>query len=261
MKFKACFLIVTFQTVLGFAFDPKLLIFNEFTNTYEPMAREQGVQFTIEIDPKNSSTSAAAEVSEKKWILSLSGGLLNHPNLHPDVLRIILCHELGHILGGAPRRNLPFDWQGPVAKDGLSSISSEGQADYYATRSCFRLLVQGQDHERELLNIIVSPKVKQDCDLSHSKSTNASYICQRATMAALGFLKLNFSFPISFITPNLTPSSVLVRDQYPDRQCRLDTFFAGSLCADPIKKSFDFSNEDFDECKTSMGKRPFCWYR
>lgn len=261
MKTTGLFLFTVFFSAIGFATSTRIEILKDVQSIYEPLAKAQGLEFEIQIDSNNPSASASADVTNKSWIVTLAGGLVNHPHLHADVLRIIICHELGHIVGGAPRRHIPFDWQGSIAPDGLSFHSSEGQADYYATRSCFRLLVQGQNHKSVLASMAVPQKVKQDCEFAHSVSSEASAICQRAAVAGKGFLNLNFVFPISFLTPDLSQTPELLRDQYPERQCRLDTLFAGALCTDSVKEVFDFKNGSQNECSHRLGQRPRCWYR
>lgn len=54
------------------------------------------------------------------------GGLARYGFMTTDAFVGVLCHELGHHLGGAPR----IDW-----------ASNEGQSDYWGFRSCMRKIM------------------------------------------------------------------------------------------------------------------------
>lgn len=170
---------------------------------------------------------ATAETDGTRLLLILTQGLLEAPKLTEDSLRIILCHELGHLLGGDPRQDPPVDWTGPIAHDGRTYISSEGQADYYAVSSCFPKLLMGGAAEQP--KPVVGLNVVSQCDESWGANSFRSIICMRAIRAGYDFLRLSFDFDISFDAPDEFISPVLIRNHYPSRQCRLDTFISGSL--------------------------------
>ena len=52
--------------------------------------------------------------------------MLAHPQMNSNTLMLLLCHELGHFLGGPPLKS----------RTGWSS--TEGQADYYSTAHCMK---------------------------------------------------------------------------------------------------------------------------
>ncbi len=60
--------------------------------------------------------------------IQIYGGLMNHPELDEDELTLVLCHELGHHLGGVPL----------ASRQGWSSC--EGQADFWSATVCATLL-------------------------------------------------------------------------------------------------------------------------
>lgn len=235
-------------------------IVNEVRQIYVPFANRSGKEFEIKVDAKDSSSSASAKVHGKKWTVILAQGLIDHPRLTSDSLRMTICHELGHILGGAPRKNVPFDWDGDFAPDGLSFMSSEGQADYYASKICFRQLVQGQNHRAELQSQTVPAIVEQSCNATYGSQSAESLICQRAALAGNHFLQLDFHASISFLTPDHSPSANLIQDTYPNRQCRLDTFFAGALCVESSPLALDFYEDSRNNCLQAKGQRPSCWH-
>lgn len=61
-------------------------------------------------------------------VISVMGGMLHHPKMNHEALKLLLCHEMGHLLGGPPYKS----------RGGWSS--TEGQADFYSGLSCARYL-------------------------------------------------------------------------------------------------------------------------
>ncbi len=232
-------------------------VIREFENLYRPIAHSSNKTFKIRVAQENSS-SAEASVDAKKVEVIVNTGLLENPRLTADGLRIILCHEFGHIFGGAPRRNIPMEWDGPVAPDGKSFASSEGQADYYASTSCFHRIIRGQDHLKPLAETKTTARAERQCSSYFGKDTEDSRICQRTAAGAENMLQLNHTFPISFDTPDKSMASKIVIDSYPDRQCRLDTFLVGALCRQDMPIAMNFDNAAANDCRDAV--RPTCWY-
>ncbi len=232
-------------------------VMREFENLYRPLARTGGKTFKLHV-AKNDSSSAEAHADAKKVEVTVNTGLLENARLTADGLRIILCHEFGHIFGGAPRRNIPMEWDGAVAPDGKSFASSEGQADYYASTSCFHRIVRGQDHLKPLAEAKPTARAERQCSSYFGLDTEDSRICQRTAAGAENMLQLNHTFPISFDTPDKSMASKIVIDSYPERQCRLDTFLAGALCRQDMPLSMNFSNAAANDCRDAV--RPTCWY-
>lgn len=147
---------------------------------------------------KNDSVAASAYYGFDGQRVEVYTGLLKSSRLTADALRMTICHEIGHLAGGVPRKNVPMDWEGPIDENGMSFLSSEGQADYYAGMECFK------------------------------KITKDDSSVDRISQAGLKFLNLVYDFPISIETPDLSVTPELIRDSYPGRQCRLDTIVAGA---------------------------------
>jgi hypothetical protein len=223
----------------------------------EKLYQNQIPKLKIEIK-KDSIAFASAESDGITGTVIITSGLINSARLTDDGFRITLCHELGHIYGGAPRRNIPYDWQGPIASDGYSFHSSEGQSDYYASSVCFKKLIAGQDHLAVLRNQTITNFLKTSC--SHLKAEQIQ-ICYRSALAATNFLTHNVARPISIETSDQSISPYLLRDQYPSRQCRLDTFFAGARCPKEIPILADFIHPENNDCKDPTFARPACWYK
>lgn len=167
-------------------------ILNDARAVYSPRSFSTFKKKLYIVVTDNLSVSGSADHGYQEIRVEIYRGALATERLTPDALRMLICHELGHIFGGAPRKNIPYEWEGHIGDDGFSLLSAEGQADYYAGSTCFRELVR-----------------------------NAS--SKRIEKAGLDFLNLVKVFPISVNTPDPFITPDLIRDSYPSRQCRLDT--------------------------------------
>lgn len=85
----------------------------------------QGGKLKIVVEPGNTQVNARALREGNDWLIVVYGGLIQHPEIDEQALTLILCHELGHHLGGPPT----------AARNGWASC--EGQADYWSTLQCF----------------------------------------------------------------------------------------------------------------------------
>lgn len=231
MQHMRLLMIILFSTSFSWALDSsqwKPLV-EDLERIYQPHARSLGKEFKVEVkdDPV---AIAGIYFDDITYLVKVTTGYLNQPRLTQESLRIALCHEAGHHFGGNPRRNNPMDWDGPVAPDGLSYSSSEGQADYFATQDCFEKMAT--DSYRP----VSVPQVVHDKCVQYTQNVE---MCERKAMASLEFLNITKPFPISFETPDTTEAPRLIRDSYPTRQCRLDTLLNGALGLE----------------------RPKCWFR
>lgn len=204
--------------------------------------------------------SAHHEVSHLAVVIDK--GLLETSRLTPDGFRMIVCHELGHLFGGSPRRHAPPEWDGPVAHDGLSLMTSEGQADYYASLVCFRKMLELESSESPRPDLErVGPRLKRKCQEEAGFKGLELEMCLRAALAGEDFLKVVFDFPISCekFDDSITPH--LIRDMYPSRQCRLDTIVSGALCSEEQPFVLDFNLMENNSCGQTYAERPGCWYK
>lgn len=220
----------------------------------------KGVTLAIESDPARTSETASAHWDTPGSMrVTFAAGFLTSPRLTPDAYRLALCHELGHLFGGAPRRPPPPEWDGPVHKDGAMLLSNEGQADYFSTYVCFRRITQSEDHQRELNGQAVPERLVRSCRKAWG-ATPEALGCQRAGLAGLQFLQLTREFPISFSTKDSHLSSRMEHG-YPSRQCRLDTILAGAVCRQESPLVLDETDGVKNGCLLGSGARPACWYR
>lgn len=230
----------------------KTKIIEDAKSIYTPVAIQAFRKPIYFREEENDSVGAAADHAHDSLSIIVYSGLLKSPRLTPDGLRMILCHELGHLFGGAPRRHIPMEWEGPIADDGMSFMSSEGQADYYAGLTCFRKLIEIAEAGEPSPDMSrVGPRLRRKCSENET--------CMRAGLAGEDFLKVVFEFPISCEKFDDSISPVLVRDSYPGRQCRLDTIMSANICTEAMPMVLDFNQSELNTCSDSP--RPACWYK
>ena len=143
--------------------------------------------------------------------------------------------------------------------------SNEGQSDYFATLKCFRKVFENDDNSRIIANIQVDSIAVEKCSEQWGNEEDKN-LCIRAAMAGKSLAKLlaGGSRSVSFKSPD---RSVVDRtfNRHPKGQCRLDTYFQGSLCT--ISHEIDVSRRDakVGTCNRStnhlIGIRPLCWYK
>lgn len=171
----------------------------------------------------------ATRDDDNNAVIVMNGGLARHPEMTINGFLVLICHEVGHHLGGAPKILR--------GNSGLRSWSSaEGQADYYATSKCLPAFF--------------------DTYLDMKESI---------TMASLAVSKVFASLMIGIPEPQLsTVDSTTVTTtiyNHPRPQCRLDTYLAGANCEIGPDVPFDSVNPQVGACIRDRGIRPACWFQ
>jgi hypothetical protein len=69
---------------------------------------------------------AGVSLFDNSFHLMILGGTTRISMMTKDAYAAIVCHELGHLLGGEPRQTI----------SGADFASAEGQADFYAASTC-----------------------------------------------------------------------------------------------------------------------------
>lgn len=156
---------------------------------------------------------AYAQDKEIYLQISLWGGMARAPGSSKATLAAILCHELGHFLGGEPRQTM----------EGSTWSSTEGQSDFYAASVCLPELLRA--HPEWV------PTISSDV----LKVCGPQLSCQRVLQAGLETVQLfqRYSYRENIAVSLQTSenfTSELIRNTYPSDQCRLDTYVAGALC-------------------------------
>jgi hypothetical protein len=222
---------------------------------YAPVFGEKGAKFEIDRQWENSTVNAYASQSGDTWMIAMFGGLARHQAITRDGFALVACHEIGHHIGGAPKYNY-MDW-----------ASTEGQSDYFGTLKCMRYVFGADDNEKIVSNMDVHPHVEMSCRARYGQSKDQA-LCIRLAYAGLSLAQLfadfeGLSTPLSFEIPDSHQVSETV-DDHPAAQCRLDTYYSGSLCPVTFNEEVSENNPAPGTCfGTSFPERterPRCWF-
>lgn len=225
---------------------------------YRPIIEAKGKRLVVERKWSDGTVNAYAQQQGNTWKISMFGGLARHKTIIQDAFATVACHELGHHLGGLPKKR---SWWGS------SWASNEGQSDYFATSKCLRKYMEGEDSQAIVAKLDVPEIVNNKCNANF---TNAEEVarCIRGAVAGLSLANLFKALrrsedELRYDTPD--PKVVTsTDDNHPASQCRLDTYFNGALCE---KSAYDdVSDTDVNEgvCtrveRHEDGLRPRCWF-
>lgn len=233
--------------------------FNEIIDkveaVYAPIiSSERRARLKVNRKWEDGTVNASAQQFWKLWIVNMYGGLARHPAVTDDAFALVVCHELGHHLGGAPKNSFPMTW-----------ASNEGQSDYFASLKCFRKVFGGDDNVEIVKNMNVDDHATAMCESQWGNEEDVA-LCQRSAMAgkSLSTLLGGGTRSINFKTPD-TRVVDRTNDRHPEGQCRLDTYFQGALCTVPHTVDVSKSDATVGTCNRSgnddVGIRPLCWYK
>ncbi len=271
------------------AFDNKMTekefndILNKIKSVYSPIVSQVGGKLSIQGDWKSTTMNAAATQMFGSWIVKITGALARRAELSADAFTLIVCHELGHHLGGfvlsaGPIPDVPLPIPIPIPK---TWAAAEGQSDYFSTQVCARRLwapdLELNAKFKETAHPLSISKCNQqwtsqaDRDLCYRVSVGSESI--GATMAAIK------QVPVPQVD---TPDASVVsktNDAHPAIQCRLDTLIAGAICTAAFNptlipgkatpegtSSLEAEKEAAAQSCTafsghSEGLRPACWFK
>lgn len=197
-------------------------VVSAFEAHYGPVVASKGYKLVINRLWSDSTVNSDTTVEGRNWVINAYGGLARYPGMSVLGYITVLCHELGHHLGGAPKYS---GWG-----DGWASV--EGEADYWATLRCMK-------------------------NLGYS----SGYIVNGSVRLARVLADLGGEPMPSPNTPDPSVVSRTYED-HPASQCRLDTMLNGLHCTargalsdiDPrVNTCYDYSSR--------IGVRPRCWFR
>lgn len=232
---------------------------------YKPLIKDAfGAELKINRRWSDPTVNASAYQLNRLWYLNMYGGLARR--VTEDGFLTVVCHELGHHLGG-----YPF-----YSRNGWAA-ASEGQSDYFATLSCVRNIIKDEKAENERLGKAAPAVAKKMCDGAH-EGIDDRQLCYRLMLAGKSTADLlSGGGRIGFDTPDRrqVPKT---SESHPAAQCRLDTFVAGALCAVEFDEK-TIPGKDLGAAKNSeeaeresaevtchginghkVGLRPRCWF-
>lgn len=206
-------------------------VLDSFIEEFERDINSRGGSFHIMRDWGDGAVNAWAWRIGKEYWMEVPGGMARYGIINEEAFLSTLCHELGHLLGGAPHGN---------------EISYEGQADYYAPMKCMERVL-------DRLGVIEKvPPADLDCE--------GQYCGNR--FDGIKSLTKYYAQIAKTPEPSLrTPSGRVVSrtlQKHPDAQCRFDTMVAALKC--PDRSDFDYEDPGVGACYAQGSARPRCWY-
>ena len=224
---------------------------------YAPIATNLGKELLIARKWNDATVNANASQSGSKWNINMYGGLARHETITEDGFALVLCHETGHLLGGAPK----------IAGFMSKWASNEGQADYFATLKCLRKTFLNDDNATIVAALNAPETLVNSCAKIYANSLDKN-ICIRNGMAGMSVADLFAALRNKPVAKFETPDTAVVTktdDAHPAHQCRLDTYFKGSICDVGMNEDVSQKEEVQGTCHKStghtVGLRPLCWFK
>ena len=234
-------------------------VIDKVVKIYEPIVSSFGATLNIERNWDDGTVNAYASQSGNTWNVAMFGGLARHQTITEDGFALVVCHELGHHIGGAPKKSTWF---------GSTWATNEGQADYFATLKCLRKTFRNENNAAIVKALNVPSTVVTKCAEQFSEELE-QLICQRGAMAGMSTAKLFQSLRSSTVDPDFTTPDTKVVSKtdhnHPAYQCRLDTYYQGALCSIDEMVDVDQKDEAVGVCYRTNGDttgiRPLCWFK
>jgi len=237
-------------------------VIDKVAGVYAPFITAKGATLEMKRNWEDGTVNAYASRDMARgttWTVAMFGGLARHPLVTEDAFAVVVCHELGHHLGGAPKKTQAFQVDPKWA-------SNEGESDYFATAKCLRKIFEQDDNEKILASKMIPQEVKAGCEKVYKNQAEIK-LCQRVALAGFevaGFLSAlgKDKTPVSFATPD-KKKVWRVDNDHPKAQCRLDTYLAGALCDKSADLELGQKDASIGACTLKngdlMGMRPRCW--
>lgn len=232
----------------------------------EIISKNFGAKLKVKRLWSDTTVNASAIQFGSDWTVSMYGGLARRPEVTRDGFALVLCHEIGHHLGGYP---FTSNW-----------AANEGESDYFASIACPRILWKDQLETNASFRGSVEAIPQALCDQAWT-TTEDQNLCYRVTMGGKSLASLLSKLggtSAAWDTPD-TSKVKATNNEHPAGQCRLDTYLAGALC----KLNFDSAiipgkdlgskrnskAAEMDAAKYSCteymsflsGVRPNCWFK
>lgn len=223
-------------------------VLDKFIEIYTPViaAKVKGATLHILRDFKDGSVNAWAWRLSDEFHLEVPGGMSRYYLINEEGFITTICHELGHLLGGAP------------LKGSYGKISSEGQSDYFAGSHCLKRMLSEIKSYKPLK---FDPEVEAVC----KESTEPE--CKRA-MSGMKSLNAYWAKIAKVNFPSLLLESTYVArrtlDSHPKPQCRLDTMRRAYLCPISFNQEVSYDDPSVGACHLNFFPefaRPVCWYK
>lgn len=232
-------------------------VITKVENHYRGIISAKGGNLSVRRLWSDGTVNASAQQMFGYWIVNMYGGLARHETITADGFALVMCHEVGHHIGGAPKISTGLPW-----------ASNEGQSDYFANLKCLRSIWWNDDNVQIVKEMEVEPFVERKCSETFS-SDNEAAICMRGAMAGRSVANLFQALREEPEAPQFdSPDPKVVHrtdDRHPGTQCRLDTYLQGSICKESHLTDVTNTSPHTGTCTTTNGfdegHRPHCWYK
>ena len=235
-------------------------ILDRVQRIYTPIVEDKGGKLVVSRNWTDGTVNAYAQQSGSTWTISMFGGLARHETITEDGFALVACHEIGHHIGGAPKKASYF---------GSSWASNEGQSDYWGTMKCLRRYM-AEDDNIAIVEAMgpIDQYAQEKCEANFTSPEEIA-MCIRGSMAGMSLGNLfralrRMTTLLEFKTPDPAVAT-RTNDAHPAPQCRLDTYFAGAICSVDVEQDVSNTNADQGVCARSEdftdGVRPLCWFK
>ncbi len=221
---------------------------------YKIVEKLGDTDLNIQRNWESNELQAEAEKMSGNWDIRLGGGFPRRPDMTKDAYTLIVCHELGHLMGGFPFAQSPWAEQKYAKEDQAGTpsrnplwTSNEGQSDYFAAQICAKKMWSHQKAVNAKMRDNIPPSAKAKCDATF-KELDEQNLCYRILLASKDLIdvfvniwredrpdlysevpKPGLFSSVSFDRIDDSQIEKTLMD-YPSFQCRLDTLIAGALC-------------------------------
>lgn len=233
-------------------------VLDKLENFYRPIITKHGGRLTVNRLWNDPKVNASADQMGDEYELNMYGGLARHQVMTKDGFMMVACHEMGHHLGGAPK----------VSGFWSNWASNEGEADYFSSLRCMRNLMDDGETAKWVAENQIDATLRTKCEEIYDTQAEENLCMRMGTAGFVGaklfqILKKNPTEP-RFDTPD---QNVVSRtdDDHPEPQCRLDTYFQGSVCRHDRSVELSDTNPNIGTCSEAGGQhdglRPRCWFK
>ena len=214
-------------------------ISNSLKELYASDFEEMGLSLIFNLFWDSSKVNASTSQWGSIAYVNMYGGLARHKYMSHNGFAMVICHEFGHHLGGAPYYS------------SSSWASAEGQSDYYAALKCFkRYLAEVCEGDECLVDEkVVSRYLDDKC--------SGSLECATTALAGLDIAKVigGARIKIKSHDPSVVAETYL---SHPAAQCRMDTYLAGAICDKDVASPDLCLRKNHDP---EFSVRPLCWFK
>lgn len=232
-------------------------VIDQAEKLYGPVIAARGGKLVVKRLWDNGTVNASAQRQGSNYVVNMYGGLARHETITQDGFALVICHEIGHHIGGAPKYGGGNDW-----------ASNEGQSDYFANLKCLRRMFSASGASNFSRPKGDDPGPVPACEKSFASEADRA-LCVRGSVAGMSVTSLFRALRNETVIPRYdTPDQNAVSrtaDGHPGTQCRLDTYYSGSVCARGVDDALSETDPAAGTCTAASGHgtglRPRCWYK